>query len=278
MGNLYFAPFALTIALSLIPQKTQDESFSRWILWNVGQGQFLTLSLPDTCWHFDLGGEKAPWSDIIRECGAKLNLILLSHWDWDHLSLLKSATRNLPHLCIQKEPNGPSTSQRKKKLIHDLSSCPIRPKSWRELSWPSPSITQKPRKKTSNEWSRVFYDWHRQMLIPGDSPSTQEKTWALQNFSLISSTRVLVLGHHGSQTSTSQILLDHLPHLRMGLVSARMRRYGHPHPKVVARLRQKGIPIVPTELWGHIVLPIRPVPTPPTKRLVQTTPRSQFNH
>jgi competence protein ComEC len=61
----------------------------------------------------------------------------------------------------------------------------------------------------------------------------------------------LILGHHGSQTSSSQAFLTQA---RPGLAiaSARRARYGHPHRKVVSRLRQKKIPTLTTEDWGSL--------------------------
>jgi competence protein ComEC len=90
------------------------------------------------------------------------------------------------------------------------------------------------------------------ILIPGDSPQAQENIWRHQPW--ISQTRILLLGHHGSQTSTSQELLRALPRLKLGISSARWARYHHPHSAVELRLRKANVPLIRTEDWGNIWL------------------------
>lgn len=65
---------------------------------------------------------------------------------------------------------------------------------------------------------------------------------------------VLVVPHHGSKTSSSATLLDSLQ-VQLALVSAGYRsRFGHPHADVVARYRDRGIPLVNTADAGCIRL------------------------
>ncbi len=224
--------------------------FSRWILWNVGQGQFFSLSLPSVCWHFDMGGEKISWNEIQSECGIKQNRLLLSHWDWDHISFIKQARRHLSQLCLDKAPAGPTPSAFKENIFLGIELCSFKEHSWVEINWKGLI------KKKSNDWSRVFFDKEFNILIPGDSPSKQEKFWSEQNSPLILRTRFLIVGHHGSQTSSSPFLLRHLPHLSMGLISSRKKRYGHPHLKTINNFKKIGVPLISTENWGNIVIPL----------------------
>ncbi|MGE5084974.1 MAG: hypothetical protein ACM3MG_01640, partial [Bacillota bacterium] len=89
-------------------------------------------------------------------------------------------------------------------------------------------------------------------LLPGDSPQQEEKFW--KNQSWIQNTKILVLGHHGSKTSTSAELIASLPNLQMAIASARWARYKHPHPATVAILQKYHIPLLRTEDWGNIWL------------------------
>lgn len=93
------------------------------------------------------------------------------------------------------------------------------------------------------------------VLAPGDSSTRAETTWAstLRN---LEETRYLIVGHHGSRTSTGEHLLKRLSRLRLAIASARQRRFGHPHPEVLERLSRHHIPLLRTEDWGniHIVL------------------------
>ena len=65
--------------------------------------------------------------------------------------------------------------------------------------------------------------------------------------------RILVVGHHGSRTSTSKELLESLTHLHAGLVSARAAKYGHPHNQVISQFAQQKTPLLTTEKWGHLI-------------------------
>jgi competence protein ComEC len=86
--------------------------------------------------------------------------------------------------------------------------------------------------------------------VPGDSPIDQEKLW-IHNFKL-NRARILILGHHGSQTSTGKDLLKSLKRVRLAIASSRHRRYGHPHMKTQTALRARAIPLLTTEEWGTI--------------------------
>ncbi|MCB0362362.1 MAG: hydrolase [Bdellovibrionales bacterium] len=252
MGSHKFAPSLLVTIILLSPSLLHRDPFSKWILWNVGQGQFLTLSKPKNCWHFDLGGERAPWPEILNECQYKENRISISHWDWDHLSLLNLIRQKIQNTCLDYGPPGPPPSPKKARILKRIPHCktPHTEVSWTEIRWTGPPP------KTSNGLSRVFYDRHSKLLIPGDSPQKQELSWSTQNRLVIAPTQFLILGHHGSQSSSSKTLLNHLPHLKLGLVSARKKRYGHPHRKISQRFQKLGIPLIQTEYWGHIIIPV----------------------
>lgn len=69
---------------------------------------------------------------------------------------------------------------------------------------------------------------------------------------------MIKVGHHGSNTSTSDALLSQLG-ARLALISAgKNNRYGHPHPEVVARLNDFGITTLKTNERGAIRLSYHP--------------------
>ena len=76
------------------------------VVWNVGQGQWVTVIEERTCWHFDTGGEKAPRPQIVRACRARHNVVSYSHWDWDHLSFAPRLSTWLPDICLLFPPYG----------------------------------------------------------------------------------------------------------------------------------------------------------------------------
>ncbi len=245
--------FALHIHLSEEPTIAQHQNPSL-IVWNVGQGQWATLSLKDKCLHFDMGGEKLNWSQLSFTCGAKQNLAFFSHWDIDHLSFASQASLHFKNFCVAALPRGPAPSARKLKIFSQLKSCENQKPIEVEEIFGMPTNL----KLTSNDYSRVF-EYSNWLLAQGDSPKRQEKIWS-ENIKSQSRIRVIILGHHGSRTSTSELLLQHLPNLKMAVASGRMARYGHPHGEVLLRLKKRGITCLRTEYWGniHIELPELP--------------------
>ena len=91
-------------------------------------------------------------------------------------------------------------------------------------------------------------------LLTGDAPVEVEEAiladlpWELE---------VLKVGHHGSNTSTSPLLLARTsPALAVISVGAR-NRYGHPHADVVRRLIESGARVLRTDQNGDIVIRAR---------------------
>jgi competence protein ComEC len=81
-----------------------------------------------------------------------------------------------------------------------------------------------------------------------------EKIWLRARALAGAGPRWLVLGHHGSRTSTSEALLTHLSGLKQALASSRMARFGHPHAEVRTACRKHGVALISTEAWGHVIL------------------------
>lgn len=88
-------------------------------------------------------------------------------------------------------------------------------------------------------------------LLTGDAGISQEQFLARNDTSSLQST-VLKLGHHGSNTSTSDEFLDQVKPT-FGVVSAgKNNSYKHPAPSVVTRVKSHGIKILSTIDSGTI--------------------------
>ena len=91
-------------------------------------------------------------------------------------------------------------------------------------------------------------------LLTGDAPVAVEEA-ILDD--LPSDLEVLKVGHHGSNTSTSPLLLAQTsPEVAVISVGAR-NRYGHPHSEVLNRIIESGARILRTDLSGDIVIRAR---------------------
>lgn len=263
-GGVRLLPLILIASLVLSSGRANGAEL---VVWNVGQGQWATWIDERACLHFDTGGEFAPLERIRAACGERLNFAVYSHWDWDHVGLIRRAARELPHFCILKKPAGPA-KQRALALFKGITACDesrsarsraVVPIGLNEVSATASSLPHRSGRsrsgRGSNSESRVF-EVATRALIPGDSPSGQEKLW-LHRLVARERIRWLLLGHHGSRTSTSSLLLSQLPGLKQAIASARRERYGHPHAQVLKRLRKKGIAALRTEEWGSIHFELR---------------------
>ncbi len=219
-----------------------------WVVWNIGQGQWVTHILTEDCIHYDIGGELGTYKNIQqplkKSCGRKQNIIFLSHWDFDHYFNLTYVAKNFRNVCWASRPNLIKQNVSVQKIINlNITACSNtwslheKSKSWHPLNG-----------KTSNDFSIVSRE--QQYLMPGDSPVKQESKWDRQMN--LNGVRVLILGHHGSRTSTGNDLLRHLPELKMAVASARSQKYGHPHLETLLRLRKNKTPVLKTEDWGSI--------------------------
>ncbi len=230
----------LCLLLIFLAKPVARETTEHFVVWNVGQGLWTTLVNAEGCWHFDMGGEKAQWSRVMNLCRGQRNFLHLSHWDSDHINFTGRANYFLPNLCRMNLP-ARAASEKKVRMVKRIAEC--RATSMPYAEWLPTSI------HTSNDASSVVA--LRAIVVPGDSTKSAEKEWA---FALpgLSATKILLLGHHGSRTSTSSLLLSRMPNLKMAVASARRRRYGHPHNETQVVLRDHLVPLLSTEDWGNI--------------------------
>lgn len=228
------------IVTLMLASSTALERPRELVVWNVGQGLWVTIVDDVGCWHFDMGGEFAPWSAVMELCRARRNFVSLSHWDWDHISFAGRAAYYLPDLCVLIPPGG-EAAENKMRMLRRLRECG-------GGKIPFAYWSGDPQAARANERSTVVA-W-RGAVIPGDSTRTQEKKWS--QVLPLADVRYLILGHHGSATSTGKDLLVKLRSVQIAIASARFKRYGHPHRRVENDLRERGIPLLRTEDWGTI--------------------------
>lgn len=231
------------ITFSAIPL-LENGSRRYLVIWNIGQGQWVTAINDATCFHFDTGGEFFPWKKLKKFCGNQENQISLSHWDSDHINGLKSWPR-IWNTCLAIRPLGKSSVKKTQLLSHFADCAPGADLFIKTRAWHPSVIT----KDTNNNSHVIKFE---NVLLPGDSPQQQERIW--KDTPWMKDSKILVLGHHGSKTSTSAELLASLPNLRLAIASARWARYKHPHPATLAVLRRYRIPLLRTEDWGNIWL------------------------
>ena len=248
LGTALFFYHSLLSTASAVKNKPQ------LIVWNVGQGQWLTLLTPKECLHFDVGGEDARALPLVlATCRGRDHFIYISHGDRDHtwnlMGLISALEQEHQSVCAGPRPTDPERRPTRWPWKYlKLPDCPPHPEVKMIFDG---NVSQR---KDRNDHS-IVYVVHRSILIPGDSPTSQEKSWVPSV--TIDQARILVLGHHGSRTSTGKMLLSRLRRLHLAVASARKQRYGHPHLETLQRLKKARIPVMSTEQWGHIRIPLR---------------------
>ncbi len=220
----------------LLPQNVSEQPLFDFVIWNVGQGLWTSFITPQNCFHIDMGGEVFP-QPVVNLCRKKDNFLMLTHEDWDHVNFISRFKNQVFSFCLF--PTKPPA----KSYLNSLTKC----------SKPLPpfiEIVSRGKPKGSENEQSVVYLLKNQILIPGDTTKKEEIKWT---HTLPRKIRFLILAHHGSNTSTSSQLLRRAD-FKMAIASARKKRYGHPHPKVLSRLRKAQVGLLQTEQMGHIYL------------------------
>ncbi|NCN41369.1 hydrolase [bacterium] len=236
---------SLTCSLLLYcqPQDPKPHPKDQFIIWDVGQGQWTTLVSQKDCEHFDMGGERFP-KPVLKICRRKINRLYISHWDLDHVGLIRKSQKKGLRLCVAALPTAASTKNLSiEKQILSIKKC----EASSEVYTPSMVFSK------SNENSQSFFV-RKKILITGDTPSHLEGNIYFR--SPLTKTSALVVGHHGSYTSTSIEFLKKLRSLKMAFVSARYKKYGHPHPTTTKKFKQMRVPLIKTEDWGNLVVEV----------------------
>jgi competence protein ComEC len=91
-------------------------------------------------------------------------------------------------------------------------------------------------------------------LLTGDAPSHVEEDAVARSGPV----EVLKVGHHGSRTSTSGLLLERARAQAAVISLGRGNRYGHPHGEVLERLEGSGTTVYRTDLDGTVRVTGRP--------------------
>ncbi len=105
----------------------------------------------------------------------------------------------------------------------------------------------------SNENSIVLHLQYgaSSFLLPGDGETASEE-YLVETYGNQLNSTVLAVGHHGSQSSTSQAFLDSVSPQVAVISSAYDSQYGHPHEEVLTRLDSDSIPTYWTATHGTI--------------------------
>ena len=238
---------------------------------DVDQGQAVLVVAPDgSAALIDAGRSQARIREEIapyaRDLGvADLQYVILSHPDQDHVGGMPEVFDQFP-VGSWVDPGIPTTNQTYEESIdmvidRDIPAILARRDEHLELGnsvelqllWPESDFIMSGSEPNSNENSVVVMISFggADILIPGDLEKEGEAA-LVEGYGGELEAEILVLGHHGSNTSSTAEFLDAV-NPELAIISAGLDNpYGHPHDEVMQRLRFRSIEIYRTDLDGTI--------------------------
>ncbi len=194
-----------------------------------------------------------PWWD------RHIDLIITSHSDKDHTGMVPKILRRFRVGGYIESPK-PGTDGLYKSIHKELEAqdIPLIYPEHIDLSQDVFITFLHPQNKFAQEYSDndaslVFVLQVRgtRFLFMGDASSRVENE-LIRRYGKQLDVDVLIVGHHGSKTSTSQVFLD-ITTPEYGVISAGAENtYGHPHQSVIKRLEEHGVVVLRTDTLGNV--------------------------
>ncbi|MBR4309279.1 MAG: DNA internalization-related competence protein ComEC/Rec2 [Oscillospiraceae bacterium] len=229
---------------------------------DVGQGQCLLMQSKDTTVVIDCGGStgekigELAARNILSRSTYSIDALILTHFDMDHVGgVLQLMDRvKIQGLYVPEIPEDSEIAQeiRKEAMARKIPIHVIKQDVRLNFFNGSMDIFAPVGIKSGNDGlSLLLSSGEYDILITGDLPASGERR--LVESKNLPDLEVLVAGHHGSDHSTSALLLQQcLPELL--LISVGENSYGHPGTQVLERARDMGIKIYRTDRQGSITL------------------------
>lgn len=225
---------------------------------DVGQGQCLVLQIGDYTALIDCGGSSpdAAGENAARFLGSvgvsHVDALILTHYDLDHaggaaqfLARVAVDTVYLPSVGADCEIAEKIEGAAKK--VEYISSLT-------EILLPNGYITLLPPVSTENSNNAGVCVLARaeeyDILITGDIDQNAE--WLLLSRWELPDVDLLIAGHHGAKTSTSEALLQQVRPEIVAISVDGENSYGHPHDETLQRLENFGAAVYRTDLAGDL--------------------------
>ena len=216
---------------------------------DVGQGTAVLLRTAHHSLLYDSGPQYAPAADagqrvllpLLRALGERrLDLLVLSHRDQDHVGGAASLLAGMP---VQGLLSSLDEGHALRRLGLPHQAC-LRGLRWDwdgvgfELLHPQPADYGRGLKPNALSCVLRVSVGGRRILLTGDIEAAQEQgLLALPQLGA----ELLMLAHHGSQTSSTSAFLDAVAPRQAFAQAGYRNRFGHPAPAVLARLQERGV-------------------------------------
>ncbi|MAD46704.1 MAG: DNA internalization-related competence protein ComEC/Rec2 [Oceanospirillaceae bacterium] len=256
-------------ALFLMPPAEQRSV----MMADVGQGLAVIFRDGTRALIYDMGARFSERFDagsaivfpLLRQSGAQqVDQIMISHNDNDHAGGLSGFLRlarayGMPVGSIvagqpQEDETYPQTS------CDDPQAADGRLSRWQNLTptlrWRMLAIPLSERSQIravdNNQSCVIQVDWHGlRFMLSGDLEKDGEAL-LVSRYGAELQSDILLVGHHGSKTSTSPIFLNAVKPAQAWISAGFNNRFGHPHAAVMARLQAQDVRILNTAGCGLV--------------------------
>lgn len=247
----------LALICSWMEPLTDD---TRMTVLDVGQGQCVLIYADGKSFLIDCGGDSDTKSadlaaeTLLSQGISRLDGVIVTHYDRDHAGGVGYLLSRIPADAVFLPDNPDEDGM----LDNILSYCDSREVFVDEdlfLQWDDASMTVFSPILSSSDNERglcvLFRDENCDILITGDLSSLGERLLLMEK--QVPELTALVVGHHGSKSSTSQVLLEATRPKYAFISVGANNYYGHPHDDVLGRLAQIGCVVYRTDQDGTII-------------------------
>ncbi len=219
---------------------------------DIGQGNAVLVRTASHSLLYDTGPRLSPDSDagsrvlvpLLRALGERLDRVMLSHRDMDHIGGASAVLAMQPQAVLISSVEDGHALQAQ----HPATRCTAGQRwDWDGVAFEvlHPQAADYEARNKSNAMSCVLRisNGSQSALLVGDIEAAQELRLVTIDAARLNAD-VLLVPHHGSKTSSSEVFLDAV-RPQLALVQAGYRnQFGHPAAAVVARYEARGIRLV----------------------------------
>jgi competence protein ComEC len=243
------------------------------VFFDVGQGDAALVAFPNGQHLLMDAGPRSPYGDAgssvvlphLRRYGIdRLDAVVVSHADSDHLGGLPSILRSVPvgRLIMNDPLEETSLTAEVNTLVdslglirHEVSATDtvlVDPAAYLHIIGPALSDHGVGGRNDASILMQITYGGH-QFLFLGDAEKVGEQR-AVQSYGPLLQSDVVKVAHHGSATSSTSALVEQAASEDgLALISVSRRNpFGHPNRAVVKRWKEAGMDVAVTSVEGAV--------------------------